>query len=244
VIARLPGPPGLRTIRTHRACVFGCRPALWRRGLRRQMQTSRTAAVDLYWIPLGAGGRCVRFNGLVFEAMQAARRHRPRCDLYHAALVVKLDGEDYTIEVAPSPDADTASRGVVAIGAVGSRYIGWLRLFRYEVRCCRGGSIPDLAEAVGGPCRLSSRPRVARRLLDLVATVPAPVWGRDELNAGEMWNSNSMIAWLIASADLSTGHLRPPPRGRAPGWDAGLVVARRTRGPRGRGSPAEAALAI
>ena len=208
------------------------------------MQTSRTAAVDLYWIPLGAGGRCVRFNGRVFEAMQAARRHRPRCDLYHAALVVELDGEDYTIEVAPSPDADTARRGVVAIGAVGSRYVGWLRLFRYEVRCCRGGSIPDLAEAVGGPCRLSSRPRVARRLLDLVATVPAPVWGRDELEAGEMWNSNSMIAWLIASADLSTEHLRPPPRGRAPGWDAGLVVARRTRGPRGRGSPAEAALAI
>ena len=208
------------------------------------MQTSRTAAVDLYWIPLGAGGRCVRFNGRVFEAMQAARRHRPRCDLYHAALVVELDGEDYTIEVAPSPDADTSSRGVVATGAVGSRYVGWLRLFRYEVRCCRGGSIPDLAEAVGAACRLSSSPRVARRLLDLVATVPAPVWGRDELEAGEMWNSNSMIAWLIASADLSTERLRPPPRGRAPGWDAGLVVARRTRARRGRGSPAEAALAI
>ena len=208
------------------------------------MQTSRTAAVDLYWIPLGAGGRCVRFNGRVFEAMQAARRHRPRCDLYHAALVVELDGEDYTIEVAPSPDADSSSRGVVATGAVGSRCVGWLRLFRYEVRCCRGGSIPDLAEAVGGACRLSSSPRVARRLLDLVATVPAPVWGRDELEAGEMWNSNSMIAWLIASADLSTEHLRPPPRGRAPGWDAGLVVARRTRARRGRGSAAEAALAI
>jgi hypothetical protein len=208
------------------------------------MQTSRTAALDLYWIPLGAGGRCVRFNGRVFEAMQAARRHRPRCDLYHAALVVELDGEDYTIEVAPSPDADTSSRGVVATGAVGSRCVGWLRLFRYEVRCCRGGSIPDLAEAVGGACRLSSSPRVARRLLDLVATVPAPVWGRDELEAGEMWNSNSMIAWLIASADLSTEHLGPPPRGRAPGWDAGLVVARRTCARRGRGAPAEAALAI
>jgi hypothetical protein len=54
-----------------------------------------------------------------------------------------------------------------------------------------------------------------------------PVWGRDELNAGEMWNSNSMIAWLIATTGLSTRHLRPPPRGRAPGWHAGLEVARR-----------------
>jgi hypothetical protein len=201
------------------------------------METSRTAAVDLYWIPLGAGGRCVRFNGRVFEAMQAARQHRPRCDLYHAALVVELDGEGYTIELAPSPDADTASRGVVGTGAVGSRYVEWLRSFRYEVRCCRGGAIPDLAEAVGGPGRLSSDPRIARRLLDLVASVPAPVWGRDELKAGEMWNSNSMIAWVIAAAGLSTDHLRPPPRGRAPGWEAGLVVARRS-------GPAPGAVAI
>ena len=169
----------------------------------------------------------MRFNGRVFEAIEAARQHRRRCDLYHAALVVELDGDRYTIELAPSPNADEASRGVVATGAVGSRYAGWLRLFRYEVRCWRGGSIPDLGEAVGGPRRLSSDPRVARRLLDLVATVPTPVWGRDELKAGEMWNSNSMIAWLIATAGLPTDLLRPPPRGRAPGWDAGLEVARR-----------------
>jgi hypothetical protein len=192
------------------------------------MQTSPTAAVDLYWIPLGAGGHSsVRFNGRVFEAIEAARQHRGRCDLYHAALVVELDGDRYTIEVAPSPDADEESRGVVATGAVGSRYVGWLRLFRYEVRCWRGGSIPDLGEAVGAPRRLTGDPLAARRLLDLVATVPRPVWGRDELKAGEMWNSNSVIAWLIATAGLSTDPLRPPPHGRAPGWFAGLDVARR-----------------
>jgi hypothetical protein len=192
------------------------------------MHGSRTAAVDLYWIPLGAGGHSVRFNGRVFEAIEAARQHRPRCDLYHAALVVELDGDRYTIEVAPSPDADQASRGVVATGAVGSRFVGWSRVFRYEVRCWRGGSIPDLGEAVGGPHRISSDPRVARRLLGLVATVPRPVWGRDELKAGEMWNSNSVIAWMIATAGLSTDVLRPPPRGRAPGWYAGVEVARRS----------------
>jgi hypothetical protein len=191
------------------------------------MHTPLTAAVDLYWMPLGAGGHSVRFNGRVFEAIEAARQHRQRCDLYHAALVVELDGDRYTIEIAPSPDAEEASRGVVATGAVGSRYVGWLRLFRYEIRCWRGGSIPDLRQAVGGPRRLTSDPRVARLLLDLVATVPRPVWGRDELKAGEMWNSNSVIAWLIAGAGLPTAALRPPPRGRAPGWSAGLEVARR-----------------
>jgi hypothetical protein len=182
-------------------------------------------AVDLYWIPLGAGGHCVRFNGRVFEAIAAARGHRRRCDLYHAALVVAVDGDRYAIEIAPSPNADEASRGVVGTGAVGSRHIGRLRLFRYEVRCWRGGSIPDLSYAVGGAHRLTTDPRVARRLLGLVAAAPLPVWGRDELGAGEMWNSNSLIAWLIASAGLPTERLRPPPDGRAPGWNAGLLVA-------------------
>jgi hypothetical protein len=195
------------------------------------MGTSPTAAVDLYWIPLGAGGHSVRFNGRVFEAIEAARQHRQRCDLYHSALIVELDGDRYTIEIAPSPNADEASRGVAATGAVGSRFLGWWRLFRYEVRCWRGGSIPDLGEAVGAPRRLTTDPRVARRLLDLVRTVPTPVWGRDELDAGEMWNSNSVIAWLIDSVGLPTDRLAPPPRGRAPGWFSGLEVARRCHAP-------------
>jgi hypothetical protein len=190
---------------------------------------SATTAVTLYWIPLGAGGHVVAFNGRVFEAIAAARRHRARCDLYHAALVVDLDGERTTIELAPSPDADEAGRGVVATGAVGSRHIGWLRLFRYEVRCWRAGSIPDLGEAVGPPRRLTGDPVVARRLLDRVTRVPTPVWGRDECATGEMWNSNSVTAWLIAATGLATDDLRPPPGGRAPGWNAGLELARRAR---------------
>jgi hypothetical protein len=43
-----------------------------------------------------------------------------------------------------------------------------------------------------------------------------------------MWNSNSMIAWLVATAGLATNWLRASARGRAPGWNAGLVVAART----------------
>jgi hypothetical protein len=193
------------------------------------MQTPSPAAVYLCWIPLGAGGRCVQYSGRVFEALAAALHHRPGCDLYHGALVVELDGDRYTIELAPSPDGDEASRGVVAMGAVGSRHAARMRLFRYEVRCWRDGSIPDLSAAVATPCWLSGDPRVAHRLLELAASVPTPVWGRDELRAGEPWNSNSMTAWLLAAAGLPTAHLHPPPHGRAPGWNAGLTVARRAR---------------
>ena len=183
-------------------------------------------SIDLYWIPLGAGGPCVRFNGRVFEAISAARERRPRRELYHAALIVGLDGERYAIELAPSPDGDERSRGVVATGTVGSPPLGRLRLFRYEVRCWRRGEIPDLAYAVGGPRRLTDDPRHARRLLDAIVSVPTPVWGRDELAAGEMWNSNSMVAWVLATAGLPAQTFRPPAQGRAPGWDSGVVAAR------------------
>jgi|SRR5215211_1874988 len=62
---------------------------------------------------------------------------------------------------------------------------------------------------------------------DLVPAVPALVWGRDESQAGEMWNSNSLISWLIVRSGLHVESMHPPAGGRAPGWRAGLVVARR-----------------
>ena len=58
----------------------------------------QAAGVDLYWIPLGAGGHFVRFNGRAFEALQAVLQHRTRAGLYHAALVVSVDDARWTIE--------------------------------------------------------------------------------------------------------------------------------------------------
>jgi hypothetical protein len=42
-----------------------------------------------------------------------------------------------------------------------------------------------------------------------------------------MWNSNSVVAWLVVRAGLPVESVRLPENGRAPGWDAGVVVARR-----------------
>ncbi|MCK7470968.1 MAG: hypothetical protein MZU95_09400 [Desulfomicrobium escambiense] len=92
------------------------------------------------------------------------------------------------------------------------------------MRRWRDGEIPDLAEAVGGPRRMTDDPALARRLLDLVPTFPTATWGRDELVTGDMWNSNSLVAWLFVRGDIDTDQASPPPRGRAPGWTAGLVV--------------------
>jgi hypothetical protein len=185
--------------------------------------------VELYWLPLGAGGHFVRLNGRAYEAIAARLARRRPCDLYHSALEVQLAGERWVIEMAPIFDAPPEETGVVAQGAVGTAWAGRSRFFRYGVRCWRGGKIPDIAEAVGSPQRLSQDPEIAQRVLDLVPQAPTPVWGRDELRTGDMWNSNSLIAWLIVRSGLDPDPVRPPTGGRAPGWQAGLVVAARER---------------
>ena len=185
------------------------------------------AAVDLHWLPLGAGGQSVRLNGRVFEAVASRAARRPACDLYHSALEVRVAAARFVIEQAPVRDARGEQRGVVAEGAVGTHSAGRFRIFRYEIRRWRDGRIPDIGEAVDSPQRLTNQEARAQRVLELVPHVPTPVWGRDELNTGDMWNSNSVIAWLIARSGMDAESINPPPGGRAPGWQAGLVVARR-----------------
>jgi len=184
--------------------------------------------VELYWIPLGAGGHVVRLNGWAFERLVAVRDRRAALDLYHAALIVRVPEGRFTIESTPVPDRNGHERGVVGGGAVGSRWAGGLRIFRYEIRCWRDGVIPDLAYAVESPRRLARDEAAARRVLDLAPRIPTPVWGRDELRAGEMWNSNSIVSWLLARAGFDVPAIALPTGGRAPGWNAGLVVARRS----------------
>ncbi len=186
-----------------------------------------SGSVDLYWIPLGAGARVVRISGFLFEAISAFWHRRPRGPLYHSALVVDVPEGHYVVEQAPVPDSHGERRGVVAVGPVGMLWAGRFRIFRYEVRRWPGGRIPDLAQAVGGPVRVSDDPALARRLLEVLPGIPTPVWGRDELGTGEMWNSNAVIAWTLERGGADPATLRPPAPGRAPGWNAGIAVARR-----------------
>jgi hypothetical protein len=109
-------------------------------------------AVDLYWIPLGAGGYVVRLSGKLYEALKALVEHRPRLDLYHSALQIWLPEDRFVIECA-------------AI----------LNLRGKNARSWPGG-----------------------------------------------WSG-----WLLARAGIDTDGLEPPVGGRAPGWNAGLVVAGR-----------------
>jgi hypothetical protein len=56
-------------------------------------------------------------------------------------------------------------------------------------------------------------------------SIPTPTWGRDEFRTGEMWNSNSVVSWVLTSSGVPLRGVEPPRGGRAPGWHAGIVIA-------------------
>ena len=95
------------------------------------------------------------------------------------------------------------------------------------MRRWRDGTIGDVAAAVGGPRPMRTDAVAARAVLALVPLVPAVTWGRDELCTGEMLNSNSLVSWLLARSGHDLTEVTPPDGGRAPGWQAGRVVAAR-----------------
>jgi hypothetical protein len=185
------------------------------------------AWIELYWLPLGAGGQCVRWNGRVYERVAANWRHRRRFDLYHSALLVRSGGTTYAVEMGPVWNVAATERGVVCEGPVGARALGRFRAFRYEVRCWPGGSIPDLADAVGAAHRFADDPATVADLVSLIPEVPPLTWGRDELGNGDMWNSNSLVSWALARSGHDMDAITPPLDGRAPGWLAGCRLAAR-----------------
>jgi hypothetical protein len=168
--------------------------------------------VDLYWLPLGAGGWFVRLNGRAYERIAAGLARRRPCDLYHSALEVRVDGERWVVEMTPVRKGE---HGAVAVGPVGMRRSP----FHYELRRWRDGSIPDVAEAVDSPQRQTDDAVAARALLALVPSAPTFVWRQ------EAWNSNSLIAWLLCESGIGVGNAVLPANGRAPGWDAGCQVS-------------------
>ena len=178
----------------------------------------------LLWIPVGAGGHVVRRTSAWWERLVAWRQRRDPAPLFHAALELRRGGVPLAVEMAPAWGAPHGDRGDVRTGPVGLRALGRSRYFRYEVRCWAGGRIPDRAWAVGAPDVVTCSPRDVDLLARRVAEVPALVWGRAPSGTRDLWTSNSVVSWLLATTGLLAGHA-PPCDGRAPGWEAGVVLA-------------------
>ncbi|GAA4881709.1 hypothetical protein [Actinomycetospora straminea] len=201
--------------------------------------------VRLLWIPVGAGGHVVRHTSRWWERLAAARAHRAARPLVHGVLEVVVDGSPWVLEMAPAWGGTRAvDRGVVRTGPVGLAVLGRSRWFRYEVRRWRDGVLPDREWALGDPVVVSRDDTTARAVLRHVDEVPALTWGRAVGTTGDMWNSNSLVSWLLVVSGVPTAELRPPGGARAPGWDAGLAVADRSARPVRRTARASTVRAI
>ena len=162
-----------------------------------------------------------------WEALEAARARRPRGVLYHSALKLGLDGEGVsTLELTPAFVASPVP--ALMTGPVGARPAGRFKLFRYELRLVPGAALPDETWAVGEPIRLADERTTVERIVEFASMVPAYTWGRRVKGTAEMWTSDSVVSWLLAKAGLEPRDARAPADGRAPGWTAGVEVARRT----------------
>lgn len=185
-------------------------------------------AVEVVWIPVGAGRRAsvVAASGWLYERFAAALARRRPHRLVHAALVVRLDPDVgargvWTVEMVPAWSGPPGT-AVAVSGPVGLTALGRSRWFRYEVRVRPGVAIPDLEHAVARTV-LDEGDERAGLLLACTSDVPTLTWGRPVHGAG-MWNSNSVVAWLLRASGHDLRHVHPPEGWRAPGWRAGLVV--------------------
>ncbi|MBO3090052.1 hypothetical protein [Cellulomonas dongxiuzhuiae] len=171
------------------------------------------------WSAVGAGGHVARRTSAWWERLVAAREGRAPQPLVHAVLEVEVAGVVRSVDMGPTWGRTRGTRRVVLTGPVGARWLGRCPLFRYEVRVVDGsGRLP-------GVLAVSDDVALPGDVLDLLADVPAYTWGRDEAGAGEMWTSDSVVAWLLERSGVSS--VEPPPGSRAPGWAAGARVARR-----------------
>jgi hypothetical protein len=141
------------------------------------------ASVDLYWLPLGAGGHFVRWNGRLYEWWAARREQRALGDLYHCGLMLCLDNITYAVEMGPVSNVSETDRGVLVVGPVGSKWLGRFPAFRYEMRCWLGAAsrtspkpstaLTPVSESEGWPvigCLARATP--ARVALPTVRVVP------------------------------------------------------------------------
>lgn len=190
------------------------------------------ALVQLWWLPVGAGGHIVVHTSRWWEYFSALRERRPEQPLFHSALIVVHSDKEYVIEMAPAWGRHSRSRGVVAVGPVVLHSLGHFRLFRYEVRCWPSGVLPDRRYAVESPVVFPLSSAAAAGLLSRTRAVPPHVWGRpvpgspDTAGPADMWNSNSLTSWLLQGAGIDAVPIVPPHGGRAPGWAAGIAASR------------------
>lgn len=147
-------------------------------------------------------------------------------NLYHAALEVQVPEKPecpiYVVELNDFiSDPDEALRKGQLLRGDASVNPSGLGSDAYGIRKWRNGTVEDgqdPAVAHAGRRILSTDCNTARRLLDLVGSIPTN-------NYSPTWTSNSIVAWLLEKVGLNPAGLDPPVHGLVPSWEHGITEA-------------------
>ena len=189
--------------------------------------TPRSTCTGCRWAP--AATPCA-LNGKVFEAVAAWLDRRDRRDLYHSALEVQRAGG--TVRDRAGAGAGERRRRARRRRRGRRRQHAAARPLPRSSATRSGagatGCIPDVGEAVESPRRLSDDPDCARRLLELVpAGADARLGPRRAGRRRDVELELDSSPGSSRAAGSTSRRSRRPRGGRAPGWQAGIVIARR-----------------
>lgn len=184
--------------------------------------------LELFWLPLGAGGHSVRVNGKVYEALLARAQRRASRDLYHAALVAELPDGHPLSRSGPSGTGSPAPPIAARWCRARSACVRWA----VAVVPLRGAALAGRSHP--GPRVRRGRPASSHRRRGRRTTCPR----RRDRRAGADLGPRRARArgdvelqlrhtWVLVRAGLDPSEVQPPSSGRAPGFDAGLAAARR-----------------
>lgn len=114
----------------------------------------------------------MRFSGLIYEAIAAARRHGQRCKLFHPVLEIRLPHGGYFVEMAPTQTVRATA--AASLRKDQSDFARSLYLLCSVMRCAAGETAgpANLAYAVHSPLVVTDDARLAQRVFDILPAVP------------------------------------------------------------------------
>jgi hypothetical protein len=163
-----------------------------------------------------------------WERLRALKAGRSPRELLHVALEVQLDSSTkFVIELVPAGFGPArTSTGVVGNGPILSRALGWMRMFQYEIRRWKNGVVEAKDKSTRPPSTYVITRDQALQIIDGASRAPRHPWGQDVLGNGDMWNSNSLVSFVLVSAGMDPAAIEPPASADWPGWDTGVALAR------------------
>jgi hypothetical protein len=121
------------------------------------------------------------------------------------------------------PNANISATRAVSVSATPGAVWPWIA----QLGQGRGGLYTyDCLENLVG-CDIHSADRIVPEWQSIAVGDAVKLHPEVGLRVALLYPGTALVSWLLERSGLDTESIHPPAGGRAPGWEAGLVIARR-----------------